>query len=198
MSAQRPGRPRTTSREQVAGVALRLFVERGFEASTISDIAAAVGVSRRTILRYFDSKNDIVWGSFDENLEALRARLARAPPRQPVVAAVREAVVAFNDYGESVMPELRDRMHLITTVPTLQGHSMRRYSSWCAVIAEFVATRLDMEPDDHAPQLLANAALGIAMATYRYWIEHPQADLLALLDDGLRLLERGFCARADG
>lgn len=194
--APRSGRPPTTSRDEVAAVALRLFVERGFEATRISDIAAAVGVSRRTILRYFASKNDIVWGAFDERLRELRERLADAPVEQPITEAIREAVVSFNDYGESVMPELRDRMTLITTVPALQGHAMLRYGDWCAVIAEFVASRLGLDPRDHVPQLLASAALGIAMATYRHWIEHPGSDLLALLDEGLLMLGAGFDERA--
>jgi TetR/AcrR family transcriptional regulator, regulator of mycofactocin system len=191
-AAARSGRPRRTSRAEVASVALRLFVERGFEATTITEIADAVGVSRRTILRYFSSKNDIVWGTFDERLQALRERLAAAPVEQPIAEVIREAVVSFNDYGEAVMPELRDRMTLIITVPALQGHAMLRYAEWCSVISEFAAARLGVAADEHVPQLLSNTALGIAMATYRYWIEHPETDLLRRLDEGLRLLSDGF------
>lgn len=181
-----------TSRDEVATVALRLFVERGFEQTTLEEVAAAVGVSRRTILRYFPSKNDMVWGSFDEQLQRLRAMLDAAEPDDRLMDVIRLAVVAFNDYGEAVTPELRDRMTLITSVPALQGHSMLRYADWCAVIAEFAARRLGLEPDDQVPQVIASAALGTAMATYRHWIVNPQADLLAELDYAFRLLANGF------
>jgi mycofactocin system transcriptional regulator len=184
------GRPRSTSRDELAAVALSLFVEHGFEATTLSDIAATAGVSRRTVLRYFSSKNDIVWGAFDERLRELRTRLAEAPAEAEILDVVAEAVVAFNDYGEAVLPELRERMTLITTVPALQGHAMLRYAEWCAVIAEFVAQRLDTEPFDHVPHVTANAALGVAMATYRFWISNPDSDLLARMREGFAVLQR--------
>lgn len=190
------GRPPRTSRDDVAQVALRLFVERGFEETTLADIAAAVGVSRRTITRYFHAKNDIVWGTFDEHLEEFRARLAAADASEPMMDVLRRGVVAFNDYGESVLPELRDRMSLIIFVPALQGHSMLRYANWCAVVAEFVGGRLHTSPEGHIPQVIANAALGAAMASYRHWIDHPDEDLLAELDSAYRLLADGFDSTA--
>jgi mycofactocin system transcriptional regulator len=195
MSAQlKPtsGRPLTSSRDDVAQVALHLFVERGFEQTTLEDVAVAVGVSRRTITRYFASKNDIVWGTFDEHLQGFRAELAAADPHQPIGDVLRVAVVQFNDYGDSVLPELRDRMTLITSVPALQGHSMLRYADWCAVVAEFVAGRLGVEAEEHLPQVIANISLGAAMASYRHWIRHPDADLLAELDQAFRLLAGGL------
>jgi TetR/AcrR family transcriptional regulator, regulator of mycofactocin system len=108
---------------------------------------------------------------------------------------LRRAVVAFNDYGADELPELRIRMGLITSVPALQGHSMLRYRDWCEVIAEFVAARLGCSVEDHVPQVIANAALGTAMATYRHWITHPEVDLLRELDEAFRLLAAGFDER---
>lgn len=195
---RRSGRPRTSSLEEVSEIALRLFVRRGFEQTTLQDVADAVGVSKRTLLRYFPSKNDIVWGAFDEQLQALRARLADSDPTRPMMEVLREAVVAFNDYGEAVLPELRDRMTLITSVPALQAHSMLRYADWCAVIAEFVARRLRLGRDHQIPQVIASAALGTAMATYRCWVVDPDLDLLAALDEAFRLLAAGFDAKALG
>lgn len=194
------GRPPTTSREKVAHVALELFVERGFEETTLDDVAAAVGVGRRTIFRYFESKNDIVWGAFSEHLEGLRATFAGADPGEPLMEVVRRAVVAFNDYGPEGERELRRRMTLITTVPALQGHAMVRYAEWCDVVAEFVAARLGADRHDHLPQVIANAALGTAMATFRAWISDPDLELLAALDRAFALLGAGFEERllADG
>jgi mycofactocin system transcriptional regulator len=193
-----PGRPRTTSRDEIQRAALALFEERGFEATTLDDIAAALGVSRRTLFRYYPSKNDIVWAEFSLHLAGLRERLAHASPDEPLMDVLRRAVVAFNDYGADELPELRIRMRLITSVPALQGHSMLRYRDWCEVIAEFVAARLGCRVDDHVPQVIANAALGTAMATYRHWITHPRVDLLRELDEAFRLLAAGFDERLLG
>jgi TetR/AcrR family transcriptional regulator, regulator of mycofactocin system len=195
MSATTParaGRPRQTSREEIAGVALALFAERGFEETTLDDVAAAVGVSRRTVVRYYDSKADLVWGTFSEQLDEMRALLREADAREPLMETIRRVVVAFNDYGDEQLPELRRRLTLITTVPALQGHSLLRYEEWSSVIAGFVAGRLRCRPDDHLPQVVAAATLGTAMATYQHWIRHPEADLLSDLDSALVLLATGF------
>ncbi len=190
------GRPLRSSREQVAEAALSLFVAQGFERTTLDQIAAAAHVSRRTVLRYFGSKNDIVWGTFEEHLHRLAKQLASAPPQQPLIEVVRQAVVSFNDYGAAAQGQLRDRMTLITTVPALQGHAMLRYAQWCDVIAAFAAGRLEITADHHVCQALANAVLGVAMATYRHWIAHPEDDLLTKLDEGLALLCEGFAEPA--
>ena len=188
----RRGRPPTTSRHAVQLAALELFVTQGFDETTLEDIAAAVGVSRRTLFRYYESKNDIVWGEFEEHLEGLRVELAAADPEGPLMDVLRRAIVSFNDYGPDGMADLRIRMTLITTVPTLQGHSAVRYRAWSDVIAEFAAARIGADPGDHLPQVIANVALGTATATFRHWIDHPESDLLAQLDAALRLLAAGF------
>jgi mycofactocin system transcriptional regulator len=184
----RPGRPRTTSRHEVAHVALRLFSEQGFSATTMDDVAAAVGVGTRTLFRYYPSKNDIVWGEFGVHVERFERELAQADPDEPMMDALRRAVISFNDYGEAELPELRIRMTLITTVPALQAHSMLRYREWSDVVAAFVAERLGADPEDHIPQVIAGAALGAATATYRHWIRHPEADLLTELNRAFHLL----------
>ena len=186
------GRPAATTRDALARTGLTLFATRGFEATTLDEIAAAAGVSRRTVLRYYRSKNDIVWGAFDEQLDALRARLAGAPSGEPLLESIRREVLAFNDYGEGALADLRRRMTLITTVPALQGHAMIRYAAWSDVIASFVAERIGAAPDAFRPQLVASASLGVATTAYRTWIAHPDGPgLLELMDEGFALLKRG-------
>src|SRR5437763_16505683 len=113
----RRGRPPGTSRRQLELIALRLFTERGFDETTIEQIAAAAGVSRRTFFRYFDSKASALWGEFDAEVEAIRAALAAVPPAVPMMDAIRRAVVAANHYRAADIPELRTRMNLIISVP---------------------------------------------------------------------------------
>src|SRR5947209_19100920 len=92
----RPGRPGATTRTELELVARQLFADRGFDATTVDDIAAAAGIGRRTFFRYFASKNDVVWGDFDRGLADLRARLQTSDPEQPLREALHEAVLAFN------------------------------------------------------------------------------------------------------
>ncbi len=69
------GRPEATTHAEIEQAAFRLFAERGFERTTLDAIAAEVGVGRRTLFRYFESKNDIPWGQFDRTLERFRVLL---------------------------------------------------------------------------------------------------------------------------
>jgi mycofactocin system transcriptional regulator len=192
LTQTRVGRPPGTSRSIVARTALHLFDERGFEATTVEDIAAALDVSRRTLFRYFTSKNDMVWGDFDWVLARLRACLAATPPGQPLSRALAQAVIESNRYESDQLPELRTRMRLITGVPALQAHSMLRYAEWRAVIAEFVAERLQGNSEDLIPQTVAHAALGTSMAAFVVWVDDPASDLIDNLKRAYDLLTGGL------
>jgi len=173
-----------------------LFAERGFDETTVDDIAEALGVSRRTLFRYFASKNDMVWGDFDWVLARLRHCLDATDPDEPLHEALRAAVVESNRYEDEQLPELRIRMRLITGVPALQAHSTLRYAEWRAVIAEFVAGRLGCEAGDLIPQTVAHAALGTSMAAFLVWVDEPSSDLVENLDEAYRLLGSGMARLA--
>ncbi len=195
--APRPGRPPGTSRRAVTHVALELFAERGFEETTVDDIANALGVSRRTLFRYFASKNDMVWGEFDWVLARLRRCLEATGADEPLHDALRRAVVESNRYEDEQLPELRIRMRLITGVPALQAHSTLRYAEWRTVVAEFVARRLGCEAVDLIPQAVAHAALGTSMAAFLVWVDDASSDLVQNLDAAYRLLGSGLAALAE-
>lgn len=182
------GRPAVTSRDQLEQVALELFADRGFSSTTVDDIAAAAGIGRRTFFRYFSSKNDVVWGDFQAGLEDLRVRLAAAPADQPLLAGLREAVLAFNDLPPELEQAHRERMGLILTVPALQAHSTLMYAAWRAVVAEHVALRVGAEPDDLVPQVVAHSCLGAALTAYEQWLRRPDTELADLLGQALDAL----------
>ena len=83
-------------------------------------------------------------------------------------------------------------MELILRVPTLLAHSTLRFTAWREVVAEFVAERTGRRQDDLAPQAIAHAVLGVAIAAYEHWLDDPDADLGALLDDAMRQLSSAF------
>ncbi|MQA10881.1 MAG: mycofactocin system transcriptional regulator [Pseudonocardiaceae bacterium] len=190
--ARRGGRRRSTSRAELEHQVFELFTSRGFDETTIDDIAAAAGIGRRTFFRYFPSKNDIAWGDFDEALQGMRERFDACPSDTPLMDAVREVVVEFNRVDDAELPWLRRRMALILTVPALQAHSTLRYADWRQVVAEFVGTRLGEPPDALRPQAISHAALGVAIAAYEQWLRDPEAELTLLLDAALRALGDGF------
>jgi TetR/AcrR family transcriptional regulator, regulator of mycofactocin system len=191
-----PGRRPVTSRAELEHVAFALFAEKGFEQTTVDDIAAAAGIGRRTFFRYFPSKNDVPWGDFERELERMRARLRACPPQVPLMDAIRLALVDFNRVDPDQIPWHRRRMTLILRVPALLAHSTLRFAAWREVVAEFAGERTGQRPDALAPQAIAHAVLGVAIAAYEQWLDRADADLSVLLDSAMRDLAGAFDRRA--
>jgi len=186
------GRRRVTSRADLEQAAFGLFDANGFDATTVDEIATAAGIGRRTFFRYFPSKNDIPWGAFEAELDRMRVRLKACPREVPLMDAIRTALIDFNQVPPAQIPLHRRRMELILRVPALLAHSTLRFAAWRAVIAEFAAERTGGRPDDLAPQAIAHAVLGVAVAAYEHWLDQPAADLGSLLDDAMRQLAASF------
>ncbi|MDE0546888.1 TetR family transcriptional regulator [Microbacterium sp. C7(2022)] len=90
------GRPRASSRETLAEAATELFLEQGFDDTSIADIAARAGVSRSSFFNYFDSKSDILWSGLDSQLAHFEASLTSWEGER-AVEGVRAAVLALAD-----------------------------------------------------------------------------------------------------
>lgn len=189
---RRSGRRPVTSRSEIEHIALDLFSDRGFETTTVDDIAAAAGIGRRTVFRYYASKNDIPWGAFDEELERMRETFAALPPGLSVMEGVRAAVLDFNEVHPDEQPWHRRRLRLILGTPALQAHSTLRYAAWRQVVAEYAAARLGLDPEDLLPRTIGHASLGVAIAAYERWLAEDGAELRDLLDTAFRALEHGL------
>ncbi len=191
-AAPRLGRAPSTSRAELSHIALQLFIERGFDETTVDDIAAAANIGRRTLFRYFSSKNDLPWGDFDAGLEDMRAFLAALPADLPLIEAISAGVIEFNRFPPDEVPYHRERMELLLNVPALVAHSTLRYASWRQVVAEYAAARLGVPDDSLEPQAIAWTFLGVSLSAYEQWLKRDDADLIALLDSALRMLSRRF------
>ncbi|MFI7067636.1 mycofactocin system transcriptional regulator [Kribbella sp. NPDC050124] len=180
-----PGRPVATTHGEIEQAAFGLFAERGFDGTTMAAIADAVGVGRRTLFRYYESKNDIPWGQFDRTLEDFRTILDEMPADLPLHEAVHRAVLRFNEFPDDAQPPHAERMRLILKTPALQAHSVLRYAEWRAVIAEYVARRLGLRPGDLLPQTIGHISLALALTAYERWLDHPGTSLQALLAEAM-------------
>jgi mycofactocin system transcriptional regulator len=182
------GRPEVTSHAEIEEAAFRLFAAHGFEGTTLDMIAAEVGVGRRTLFRYYASKNDIPWGQFDRTLDHFRLLLRSQPSGLPVWEAVHRAVRAFNEFPPDARPPHAERMRLILHTPALESHSVLRYRDWRRVIEEYVAERLHLNPQDPLPVLAGHVSLALAHAAYDVWLADPTRSLPNLVSDQMTLL----------
>ena len=182
------GRPEATSHAAIEQAAFRLFAQYGFEATTLDAIATEVGVGRRTLFRYYSSKNDIPWGQFDQTLDGFRRILDAMPADIPLHEAIHRGVLAFNAFPEDAEPPHRERMRLILHTPALRAHSMLRYGEWRSVIADYVARRLGLAPANLMPRVVGHVSLALALSAYEEWLESSDASLPTLLDQAMAAL----------
>jgi mycofactocin system transcriptional regulator len=187
----RVGRRRSTTRHQIADVAIELFAGRGFGEVSVDDVAGAAGIARRTLFRYYPSKNAIPWGDFDAHLQHLRELLAAVSPTVSTERALRDALLSFNTFDKSEIPRHRLRMQVILRTTELQAYSLTMYSGWRDVIAEFVAARCGIKPGDLVPQTVAWAMLGVALSAYEHWLANESVSLTQALGDAFDVVRPG-------
>ena len=193
----RVGRRRSTTWDHISNVAIDLFAAKGFEDVSVEDVAAAAGIARRTLFRYYPSKNALPWGDFDAHLAHMRDLLADVDPEVPIGAALRTALLAFNTFDAAETARHRRRMRVILETAALQAYSMTMYAGWRGVVAAFVAKRLKAKASDLVPQTVAWTMLGAALSAYEHWLADESVPLDQALGaafdtvaDGLWALDR--------
>jgi mycofactocin system transcriptional regulator len=188
----RVGRRRSTTRHHITDVAIELFAARGFDQVSVDDVARAAGIARRTLFRYYPSKNAIPWGEFDTHLQHLRDLLDRVDPRVPLGEALRAALLAFNTFDESETVRHRQRMRVILQTAELQAYSMTMYAGWREVIAGFVARRSGVKTTDLMPQTIAWTMLAIALSAYEHWLDDESVSLPEALGEAFDVVRDGL------
>ena len=182
------GRPAATSAAELASAAQRLFVAQGFEQTSIEEIAAEVGVSRRTFFRYFPTKADVLWVESPAELERLRATLADEDAGTPYEDIVVAAVLAALSWAPEHEVWARQRAALILSTPAVQAHAALVFGEWRAVATEFAARRWNLAASDLLPVAVGHAVLAATLTAHEHWISHPGSDLGADLREALGLL----------
>ena len=191
----RPGlreRKKAKTRALIQEHALRLFEERGYEDTSVEDIAEAAEVSPSTVFRYFPTKPDLViYDDLDERmLTAFRALPAGLSAVQALRAMFRSG------FGAAAGEELalqRRREQLMRSVPELRAAMLGELARTVGEISGLVAERSGLPPDDDAVLALAGAVIGLSIAA---WFASDGDDWVARyverIDTGMALLESGF------
>jgi AcrR family transcriptional regulator len=180
-----------------------LFAEKGFEATTVEEIADTVDVSSRTFFRYFSSKEDVVLTYQEDQFQALLEALAARPSDEPVITAMRNAGVAMMracEEGEfGLDPEkFICIQQLMDSSPTVFSRSLEHGQKKQVEITRLVAERMGVDPaTDLRPHVAAGAGSCAFRAAFDVWIHGnaplPRAERLSdLLDQFFALLEDGI------
>jgi AcrR family transcriptional regulator len=202
---------KSQTRQRLSDTATAMFLERGFDAVRVTEIAAACGVSEKTVYNYFPTKESLLLDRFASNEAALRSALAD-PALSPVEAAVRvlDADLAAMT-GRAVAPEWLARFRaLIDSTPSLRAHQRAALERLTSMAAEVLAERTGHGPDEPEPRIAASALLGLwpvyfqALRRYldgtrspsdvRERVGHDVRRAAAVIDRGLRTIRSASAA----
>ncbi|MBU9763653.1 mycofactocin system transcriptional regulator [Mycobacterium sp. TNTM28] len=191
-SGSRVGRRPSTTQDHITDVALQLFATRGFDQVSVDDVAKAAGIARRTLFRYYASKNAIPWGDFNAHLQHLRELLASLSTEIPLAEALRAALLSFNTYDDAELTQHRRRMRVILETAELQAYSMTMYAGWREVVAVYVAGRIGAHADDLMPQTVGWLMLGVALSAYGHWLADESVALSQAIADAFEVARPGL------
>ena len=203
--ASTPGlreRRRERTRDDIEAAALGLFVEHGYDATTVEEIAETALISPRTFFRYFASKEDVLLARGRERMTLAARSLAERPADEPLMDSLRALLVTFAELHRADRERHLCRIKLVTTTPHLAAAFLEMVHGMELVLRDFVAARLELDPGDRKPRLVA-AAFGIAFrVAAETWQESDGTeDMTLLVRDNVEtlvapLLERGHTPAA--
>jgi AcrR family transcriptional regulator len=182
-------RTRRAVRAEIGGVAMRLFLELGFDATSMEQIAREAGISRRSLFRYFSTKEDIVLGNLVEAglaaKEALEARPASESPWEALRAAL-ESLAGDPEYS----PERNLKIaKMLYGTPSLRASHFEKQLRWQELLVPNIQMRLDAAtgaaPDLRARAIVACALTCLDVATEIWTRRDGEEDLGRLFDQAV-------------
>jgi len=200
-STPRPGlreRKKQQTRENIERVALELFAERGYEGTTLAEIAEAANISPRTIFSYFQSKEDILFCEEPSYLEMVREVLRERQAGATTVDALREFISSMPPPDEQTML----RKKVLAASPELQMKLRAHIFQLEGVFEESIAKDLGAGPDDVRPALIA-ASMTAAFAKVRDRLEAASEEpdheaVMQILEQIFEFLQAGLQALQSG
>jgi AcrR family transcriptional regulator len=185
-------RKKQRTREQIVEAAFALFRERGYQATTVAEIAAAADIAPRTFFAYFPSKEEVVFHDFDALFASLKATIEARPEGETAIDALRrwleDNLPATHVEGDDA--ELRKRMCI--DEPQLAAHQEHLLSRLEEILRVGVARDLGQPPDGLRPKLVAAAAVAALSSIDSE--RQNKAESMALLDETLIFLRGGVSA----
>jgi AcrR family transcriptional regulator len=187
-------RKKQQTREKIEEVALKLFAERGYDETTLAEIADAADVSPRTIFSYFESKEDILFCEEPSLYDKLEQALDQRPPGTTTVDVLRELVAGFTAPDEQAVL----RKKVIERTESLRLSARARAGSFEELIAKSIQRDLGSADSDDFRTVLITASVSAAFGELRERLQKGPVDpashteALAILDQVVEFLRGGL------
>jgi AcrR family transcriptional regulator len=182
-------RKKALTRDTIEDVALRLFLEKGYDQVRLQDICEDALVSQRTFFRYFTSKEDLVLARLRAHLVLAERLFDARPAREPLLDSLRAVIdQVAQDYVTEPERELT-RLRLVRSTPLLETGMLGVFAEFDRLVGGYAAKRMKPHGDRRYARLLAAAATGAFRVGLEIWIGNDAAvDLPRLIADNLGVL----------
>ena len=169
-------------RTEIFNAAWKLFGARGYEDTTVADIAAAAGVSRRTFFRYFSSKEDVLVETSDDLAEAMLAAMAERPRDEPPLVSIERALVPVLESRLAQTERTHTIIRLLRESRTLRRALLERHALMEERLAVQLADRLGTDiATDSTPALLAFVARAMMDTAFNVAYDQGRTDVAVLV-----------------
>lgn len=187
-------RKKIERRHAIERVALELFEDPGFDATTINEIAEAVGMSPRTFFYYFETKEDVVLADYARRLERIVGELDQRPVDEAPWSALGASFLAVASDYESQRAQLLRRGTIMATNPSVFARSLQLQAGWEDALATALTDRLrDSADTSITPRLMAAAALAAMRSSLGHWLlTEASTPLPELVEDCFDRLSEGL------
>lgn len=178
---------RRAMRAQVSEMAFALFVERGYEETTVEDICEVAGISRSTFFRYFPTKEDVFMGEMSVSGEIVLAALREQPDDKAPWTALRMALTPLIEHYDADPGRRPQLIRFITTTPVLAVQHIQKAPAWHALLEPEVVRRLgSVEAADPRPAALVSAMLGCLDSALKAWAAgNGSPELISVLEQAM-------------
>ena len=177
------GRWEPDARGRLAKAAMELYAERGFEQTTVAEIAARAGLTERTFFRHFADKREVLFYGMEILRELLTRAIADAPASATPLEAVREALEAAGAMLQENPDRVRLRDAIVSANPDLQERELIKLAALAAALAGALRDRGVPEP---AASLAAETGIAVFKVAFARWIsDHGQPDLPGILRESM-------------
>lgn len=173
-------RKKRLTRQLLADTATEMFLDRGFDAVRVGEIAAACGVSEKTAFNYFPTKESLLLDRWENTSSALRERLADrlTPPVEAALQVLGDELGALISWLEAqhdfehAVAQFQRFGRLLHSTPSLRAHQHQVTERLTAEAAEALAERTGSAPADPEPLIAATALIGLWQVQARSLTTH--------------------------
>jgi AcrR family transcriptional regulator len=167
---RRMGRWEPNAQGRLAQAAMALYVEQGFEQTTVAEIASQAGLTERTFFRHFADKREVLF----YGMEMLRGLLARAVADAPASATAMEAVGAALESAGALLQENPERVRVRDAIVSANAELRERELIKLAAMASAVAGALrDRGIPEPAASLAAETGVAVFKVAFARWVSQP-------------------------